>query len=78
MRQYIVPYGTYRNSTCRRQMITEDERGWEHIGIPMKFRHEPGQVVFDLPELGQHTEANLRNVGYTDADIAVMQEKGVF
>jgi crotonobetainyl-CoA:carnitine CoA-transferase CaiB-like acyl-CoA transferase len=59
-------------------MIIEDERGWEHIGIPMKFRHEPGKVVFDLPELGQHTEANLLAIGYTDTDIAAMREKGVF
>jgi crotonobetainyl-CoA:carnitine CoA-transferase CaiB-like acyl-CoA transferase len=61
-----------------REMIIEDEKGWEHIGIPMKFRHEPGKVVFDLPELGQHTEANLRNVGYGDDEIATMREKGVF
>jgi crotonobetainyl-CoA:carnitine CoA-transferase CaiB-like acyl-CoA transferase len=61
-----------------REMIIEDDKGWEHIGIPMKFRHEPGQVVFDLPELGQHTEANLRKVGYGDAEIAAMREKGVF
>ena len=44
----------------------------------MKFRHEPGKVVFDLPELGQHTEANLLAIGYTDTDIAAMREKGVF
>ncbi len=61
-----------------REMIIEDDKGWEHIGIPMKFRDEPGQVVFDLPELGQHTEENLRNVGYTDSDIEAMREKGVF
>jgi crotonobetainyl-CoA:carnitine CoA-transferase CaiB-like acyl-CoA transferase len=61
-----------------REMIIEDDRGWEHIGIPMKFRDEPGQVVFDLPGLGQHTEANLRKLGYGDDDIEAMREKGVF
>jgi len=34
--------------------------------------------VFDLPELGQHTEANLYKVGYGDGDIAAMRAKGVF
>ena len=61
-----------------REMIIEDDRGWEHIGIPMKFRDEPGQVVFDLPDLGQHTETNLRNVGYSEAEVAAMKDKGVF
>ena len=61
-----------------REMIIEDDRGWEHIGIPMKFRDEPGKVVFDLPDLGQHTEANLRNVGYSEADVVAMKDKGVF
>jgi crotonobetainyl-CoA:carnitine CoA-transferase CaiB-like acyl-CoA transferase len=59
-------------------MIIGDDRGWEHIGIPMKFRDEPGKVVFDLPDLGQHTEANLRNVGYSEADVVAMKDKGVF
>jgi len=44
----------------------------------MKFRDEPGQVVFDLPDLGQHTETNLRNVGYSEAEVAAMKDKGVF
>ncbi|MDP6342764.1 MAG: CaiB/BaiF CoA-transferase family protein [Alphaproteobacteria bacterium] len=61
-----------------RQMIVEDERGWEHIGIPMKFRQEPGQLRFELAELGQHTEQVLRGLGYADGDIAAMREDGVF
>jgi len=44
----------------------------------MKFRDEPGKVAFDLPALGEHTEANLRNVGYSDDEIAAMKERGVF
>ena len=61
-----------------REMIIEDDRGWEHIGIPMKFRDEPGQLVFDLPGLGEHTEANLRKVGYSEDELTTMREKGVF
>ena len=61
-----------------RKMIVEDEQGWEHIGIPMKFRDEPGQLIFDLPGLGEHTKANLRKVGYSDDELKAMREKGVF
>ena len=61
-----------------REMIIEDERGWEHIGIPMKFRNEPGQLNFDLPELGEHTEANLQKVGYSVSELEAMRKKGVF
>ena len=61
-----------------REMIIEDDRGWEHIGIPMKFRDEPGQLVFDLPSLGEHTEANLRKVGYTEDELTTMRGNGVF
>jgi len=61
-----------------REMIIEDERGWEHIGIPMKFRNEPGQLNFDLPELGEHTEANLQKVGYSVNELEAMRKKGVF
>ena len=61
-----------------REMIIEDDRGWEHIGIPMKFRDEPGELVFNLPGLGEHTEANLTKVGYGEDELATMREKGVF
>ena len=61
-----------------REMIIEDERGWEHIGIPMKFRNEPGQLNFDLPELGEHTEASLQKVGYSIIELEAMRKNGVF
>jgi crotonobetainyl-CoA:carnitine CoA-transferase CaiB-like acyl-CoA transferase len=59
-----------------RQMIVEDARGWEHVGIPMKFRHEPGQLRFDFPALGQHTHDVLRGVGYSAEELAAMQASG--
>jgi crotonobetainyl-CoA:carnitine CoA-transferase CaiB-like acyl-CoA transferase len=59
-----------------REMVVVDDRGWEHVGIPAKFRDEPGQVRFDLPARGEHTEAVLREIGYDDATIAAMREAG--
>ena len=60
-----------------RDMILEDDRGWEHIGLPIKFRDEPGSPDFALPEIGQHTEEILREMGYEDAEITALKEAGV-
>ncbi len=61
-----------------REMVVEDHRGWEHIGIPIKFQDEPGQLSFDLPELGQHNDEIVRSLGYDDDEIAAMRQNGVF
>jgi crotonobetainyl-CoA:carnitine CoA-transferase CaiB-like acyl-CoA transferase len=61
-----------------RQMVLEDARGWEHIGLPVKFRDEPGRVDFALPELGQHSEDILRGLGYGAAELEMMKAKGAF
>jgi len=61
-----------------RGMIVEDDRGWEHIGIPIKFRDEPGRINFQAPELGAHNEELAREVGFSEADIAQMHAQRVF
>jgi crotonobetainyl-CoA:carnitine CoA-transferase CaiB-like acyl-CoA transferase len=61
-----------------RDMIIEDSRGWEHIGLPIKFRDEPGSPDFALPEVGQHSEEILREMDYDDAEIIALKEAGVF
>ncbi len=61
-----------------RRMVVEDARGWEHIGLPVKFEGEPGRLDVSLPELGQHSEEILRGLGYTDAELEAMKLKGVF
>jgi crotonobetainyl-CoA:carnitine CoA-transferase CaiB-like acyl-CoA transferase len=41
------------------------------LGIPIKFRHEPGQVQPDIPTLGQHTHEVLSALGLDEQTIAL-------
>jgi len=61
-----------------REMIVEDARGWEHIGTPLKFRDEPGQLRFEFAALGEHTETVLESLGYDAETRAAMKADGVF
>lgn len=61
-----------------RQMIVEDERGWEHIGLPMKFKNEPGQLKFKFAKLGEHTEQVLESLGHDAAARAELKAAGVY
>lgn len=61
-----------------REMIVEDARGWEHVGIAIKFQDEPGRLSFEFAQLGQHTEEVLRALGYDDAALARAREDGAF
>jgi len=45
-----------------REMLLLDDDGIEHLGIPIKFLHEPGQPDLTVPGLGQDT-ANLPRLG---------------
>jgi crotonobetainyl-CoA:carnitine CoA-transferase CaiB-like acyl-CoA transferase len=61
-----------------REMVVEDGRGWEHIGLPIKYEDEPGRIDFQLPALGEHSEEILRGLGYDDAELAAMKANGVY
>jgi crotonobetainyl-CoA:carnitine CoA-transferase CaiB-like acyl-CoA transferase len=61
-----------------REMVVADERGFEHIGPPIKFQDEPGAIDFRLPALGEHSKDILRELGYTDAELAEMKAKGAY
>jgi crotonobetainyl-CoA:carnitine CoA-transferase CaiB-like acyl-CoA transferase len=61
-----------------REMVLVDERGWEHLGIPIKFTHEPGRVRFDLPAHGQHSAEIIKSLGYSEAEVRALKEKGVW
>lgn len=61
-----------------REMIVEDAAGREHIGIPIKFRNEPGRINPEPPGLGAHNEELARAVGFSTAEIRAMQAEGAF
>lgn len=55
--------------TAARDMLVRDADGELHIGLPIKFRDEPGRLNPAVPGLGEHTETVLREAGCTDAII---------
>jgi len=45
----------HRPHVAARRMLLRDEEGNLHIGLPIKFRDEPGTMNPRLPKLGEHT-----------------------
>ncbi len=45
----------HRPHVAARRMLVRDEEGNLHIGLPIKFRDEPGRLDPKLPKLGEHT-----------------------
>jgi crotonobetainyl-CoA:carnitine CoA-transferase CaiB-like acyl-CoA transferase len=79
----FAPVKTLRESlddpqVRHRGMVVEDARGWEHIGVAVKYEDEPGRIDFGLPRLGEHSGDILRGLGYTEAELAEMKANGVY
>ena len=53
-----------------REMLVRDPDGNLHIGLPIKFREEPGRLSPSVPGLGEHTEEVLREAGVDEGMIA--------
>ena len=60
-----------------RGMVLKDARGWDHLGVPIRFQDEPGRPDFDPPAHGRHSTEILRGLGYADSDIARLESRGV-
>jgi len=60
-----------------RGMVLKDARGWDHLGVPIRFADEPARPDFAAPGHGQHTNDILRSLGYAESDIASLNATGV-
>jgi crotonobetainyl-CoA:carnitine CoA-transferase CaiB-like acyl-CoA transferase len=60
-----------------RGMVLKDTRGWDHLGVPIRFAQEPGRARFELPAQGQHSAEILRGLGYPATQIDALRERGV-
>ena len=47
------------------------------VNTPVKFQQNPASVRNPAPEVGQHTEETLLNLGYSWDDIGTLKEQGV-
>ena len=52
-----------------RGMVVTDARGWDHIGNPIRFADEPGQLRLTLPAAGEHSTTLLRELNYSASDV---------
>ncbi len=69
----------YRHPQTRaREMVLEDGHGWQHIGLPLKFRDEPGRPSFDYPGHGEHSDEIIASLGYDEKELAALKERGVY
>lgn len=59
-----------------REMVTLDERGWEHISNPLQFAGEPPRLNFSLPAVGEHSIEILEGLGYDRDELAELSAAG--
>jgi alpha-methylacyl-CoA racemase len=63
-----------------REMVVElDQPGADGVrllGVPVKLSRTPGAPAGPAPALGEHTDAVLAGLGYSDSDIAALKESG--
>jgi crotonobetainyl-CoA:carnitine CoA-transferase CaiB-like acyl-CoA transferase len=53
-----------------------DKGAYQVVSTPLKFQRTPGEAQGPAPEVGQHTELTLLELGYTWDEIAVLKEQG--
>ena len=68
-------------NTRARQMVVdlvhESWGAYRQLGIAPKFSGTPGTLRSHAPDLGEHTEAILQELGYTAAQIGELRGQGV-
>jgi crotonobetainyl-CoA:carnitine CoA-transferase CaiB-like acyl-CoA transferase len=59
-----------------RGMVLSDAEGNRHLGIPIRFRDEPGHATLTLPEYGAHSSELAQSVGLSPEAIEAMKARG--
>lgn len=70
----------YHPQISARNMLVEVEINGKTVllpGIPVKLSDTPGKVNPEFPGYGQHTLLTLKNLGYTEDQIADLKQQGV-
>jgi crotonobetainyl-CoA:carnitine CoA-transferase CaiB-like acyl-CoA transferase len=62
--------------TISRGMVLTDADGNKHLGIPIRFRDEPGQARLTLPDYGADSERLAAEAGLEAATIADLKARG--
>jgi crotonobetainyl-CoA:carnitine CoA-transferase CaiB-like acyl-CoA transferase len=71
-----VREGLMSEQVKARELKIDYPDGTSHLGIPIKFTSEPGQVNPKAPALGEHTDGLLAKAGYAAADIEKLRAAG--
>ena len=83
--QYLGPIQTLdqvvndpqvRANSCTTTVTHAEEGDFEILTPPIKYARTPGQPTATAPELGQHTETTLLELGYTWDDVVILKEQG--
>lgn len=64
-------------NTRARGMLLVDERGLQHLGVPIKFAREPAEPRLRAPGFGAHSAEIVKDLGYGDAEIERLRAERV-
>jgi crotonobetainyl-CoA:carnitine CoA-transferase CaiB-like acyl-CoA transferase len=53
-----------------------DKGDYQVVSAPLRFQRTPGGPQGPAPEVGQHTELTLLDLGYTWEEVTALKEQG--
>ena len=71
-----VREGLMSEQVIAREMKVTCPDGSSHLGIPIKFTHEPGVLNPAAPKMGEHTASVLANAGYDKDQLDELRKAG--
>jgi crotonobetainyl-CoA:carnitine CoA-transferase CaiB-like acyl-CoA transferase len=61
---------------ARRGLLLKDANGNSHIGMAIRFRHEPGRPVLSTPGYGEHSGAIAAESGLAASQVDALSSRG--